>query len=85
MGWKFGTANHDTSTNRGVDLKRRGSASLLCYFFPQNLEPINQDIPAALQASKGKPEMVSLLLQNGADVNAQDRTGSTALHRAASA
>jgi len=37
------------------------------------------------QASKGKPDLVSLLLQRGADANAKDRTGSTALHRAASA
>lgn len=37
------------------------------------------------QASKGNPKLVGLLLGAGADINARDATGSTALHRAASA
>ena len=37
------------------------------------------------QASKGKPTLIRLLLKHGAAVGKQDVTGSTPLHRAASA
>ena len=34
-----------------------------------------------MQASKGRPSMVHLLLEKGAAVNAQDDLGATPLHR----
>jgi len=35
----------------------------------------------AVQASKGRPSMISLLLQKGAAVDARDDLGATPLHR----
>ncbi len=39
------------------------------------------DSTHAVQASKGRPSMISLLLQKGAAVNARDELGATPLHR----
>lgn len=40
---------------------------------------------AATQASKGRPTLVRLLLENGAAVDAKDCTGATPVHRCGAA
>ncbi|GMT18884.1 hypothetical protein PFISCL1PPCAC_10181 [Pristionchus fissidentatus] len=44
----------------------------------------NGQTPLHYAASKGHAKVVSLLIENGADINGKDKYGATALHRAAS-
>jgi ankyrin repeat protein len=67
-----------------LDACRRGDAhevTQLCQLFPDliNAADTKGFTPLIIAVYSNQAEVVSILLQNGADVNAQDRSGNTAL------
>lgn len=67
-----------------LDACRRGDTgdvTQLCQLFPNliNMADIKGFTPLIIAVYNNQPEVVDLLLQNGADPNAQDQSGNTAL------
>ncbi|KAF5026432.1 hypothetical protein F66182_1497 [Fusarium sp. NRRL 66182] len=73
----------------GIHLAVMAQSKPLIRFFAKQHVPIDAKLestgstPLIQAATKGNPEIVSLLIRLGADVNAADKDGWTALHRAA--